>query len=141
MKPLALALGSVVINAFSNVLIQRKLVTVSPLVNMLGMYASGLAVTMILFVVWRMRGGTVGTIPRDWYGSVVVLGIAGVMAGVFFFSSYAKGGTLLMVTTVTVLLPVCAALIDLAIAGNWLTMRHVIAWILVAIAVFLVMDR
>ena len=140
MGPLALALASVVISAFSHILIQRKLVTVFPLVNMLGMYASTLAVMMILFVVWRMRGGTVGTIPRDWYGSVVVLGIAGVMAGFFLFGSYVKGGTLRMVTTVTMLLPVCAALIDLAIAGNWPTMRHVIAWALAATAVFLVMD-
>ncbi len=140
MKPLVLALVSVVIHAFTNVLIQRKLIAVSPLINVLAMHASALAVGMVLFVIWRVRGGTVGIIPHDWYGFVAILGIATVTAGLFFFSSYTKGGTLLMVTTVTVLLPVCVALIDLVIAGNWPTLRHIIAWILAATAVFLVMD-
>ena len=139
MPPVALIVLAMALYALQNTVIDQKLRSVPPL----------LMVTVISGVVFLLAGsalffqhvsGTKLHVPdRQQLLAMMICGLAIFGADYFMFKGYGAGVSLMVTTTVPIILPVLASVMTLALTGNWLATRYVIAsWLVGSFAVYLV---
>lgn len=138
MIPVWFALSSLFLAAMGNVIIERKLAPISPLVLMLFSHF-GITILVFCVIMFRYVSGAHFTEPQGnehWFlGAWIVVSF---FSGFFFFNAYHRGASLIMMTTMVMLLPVFAALIKIAVGDGIPSLRQIVAWIFAAIAVLLV---
>lgn len=138
MKTALFATGAMLFYAAGSIIIDQKLRQVSPFATML-FYALGVSTVAALGLLAQRQSGMALTMPQgNQYWLLVALAAAIVVADFCYFSAYTSGGSLIMVTTLVVLLPVFASLIKFALGGGLPSLAQLIGWLFAAVAVFLV---
>lgn len=131
------ALSSLFLAAIGNVIIERKLAHISPLVFML-LTDFGLTILVFCIIMFCRVSGAHFIGPQGneyWFLAAWI--VVSFFSGFFFLSAYHKGASLMMMTTMVMLLPVFAALIKIGIGGSTPSLREIVAWVFATIAVLL----
>lgn len=139
MRPLVFAMIAMCSYAAQNVIIERRLTSVSPL--MLVAVTSGtvffLAIATIL--VKQRAGMEVPPLSREELQFAVACGLLLFLADNAFFSAYNAGGTLVVMTTVPLTLPVIASLMKyVTMQTGAPTTATIMSWVLAALSVYLI---
>lgn len=138
MKVTLFAAAAMIFYAIQNVTIERKLADLSPLV-LIFFFGLGLAFTSGAIISFQQFLGIDQIIPRwNQYWFIVFCAVLLVIADWSYFSAYHVGGSVTQVTTVVILMPVVASLINGFTGGAWISWNRLLAWLLSAIAVWLV---
>jgi len=119
MKPEILAVLSMLLYATGNVIINRKLAAIHPLINsaILSTTMAMIALSVLYFFHKQLKIELV--MPGRW--ELLFLALCGVLyflGDYLFFWAYHKGGTLGLITTVVAIFPVFAAIINIISGGS-----------------------
>lgn len=134
------ALLAVFLYAAQNVVIDRTLKGVSEVVTLALVHWITIVVTWTIILTRGQTGIVLAfpSTPRGW-GGLALCAILLTAADLCYFRSYASpGGNVLVIPMLAVALPVFATGINALLGGSLPTARHVAAWALVALAVYLV---
>ena len=138
MKPILFTLVATVCYAVCNVLLELKFSKLNPL-NVMIMYAS-----VIWIAAFGMRQLVKTEDPSFSFPSgtllafAIVLGLIYTAGDYFFVSAYNKGGDLVTITSITVLIPVVASLLKFGITKQMPNLWQITGYALAAGAVVLV---
>lgn len=125
--------------SIQNVIISRHLSTLSEW--LLLACAHIVSVTLAWgIILTRHRTGMELALPDGWkpWALLAVIAMFNTGADYCFFRAYTAGGNMTVITTLVVTLPVFATIINFATGGGLPSWRHIVAWALVATAVWLV---
>ncbi len=112
MKPTHFALCALIFYAIQNVLVKHKLSDVSPLANLICFYASLLVISLPLLLAREPLGLAITFPTKVHLPYILLCALLIYIADYFYFSAYHAKGSVLLVTTLVVLFPAFASLID-----------------------------
>lgn len=118
MKPIILALCAMLCYASANVLYEAKLTKVNTFVVLSGWYAIMLPISLFVLGGLRITKQTLGTPSREQMIFIVLTALIWFAADSFFTSAYTAGGTLIAVTSITVMFPAFASVIKYYTSGH-----------------------
>lgn len=134
MYPSTAAIVAMVLFSIFNTLIERKIKNVSPLMTMAIVYTTTLFLTLISF---SPRNPAI-TFPHGWQWVIAILcGVMLFTADYFFYTAYHTGGSLVMVTVILALVPVCSVIISYPFGGSVPSLRQFAAALMAIGAVWL----
>jgi drug/metabolite transporter (DMT)-like permease len=136
-NPLFLIVLAMFLYASQNVLIDRYFKNVTPVVNI---FAYSIGLFFMSLCVLKIRPFAMEiTLPVGMQFVAIAVACVLVFFGDFLtFRSYNIGGSLPLITTAVATFPVFASLIKWTLGGPRPTMQHILAWILVAAALYLI---
>lgn len=136
MTPVRFALAAVVLYAAFNVLVERKLSHLPPLLIMSIFYLGIPAVVVPSLVLSHQAHGI--QLSRTILTLLFAAGILLAIADFCFFSAFHAGGRVLTVTTIIALMPVAASAIKALVGGGWPSPLQLVGWLFAFAAVLLV---
>lgn len=136
-SPLFLILLGMFLYATQNVLIERYFKSVTPMIIIFA-YSIGLFALSSAVLYTRPFQMEI-TLPVGMQFVAIVAACILVFCGDYLvFRSYHIGGSVPLITTAVATLPVFASLVKWASGGPRPTLAHVAAWVLVAVALYLI---
>lgn len=139
MKAVLFAIAATFFYALQNVIVERKLSNVQPLVNMMFFSGTIFLLSLLTCGVKNLIGFQANIPDSAQILTIVFVGVILFFADYCFFSAYNSGGSLIIITTLVVLLPVIASFIKYASTGEGVpSTNQLLGWMFAAVAVFLV---
>lgn len=132
------ALTAIFFYATSNVLVDKHLKDISPIINVAVFCISILALALPCILMARMTGQFLVSPNREQIGIIVVCGCLTFFADYCYFKAYNSNGNLIMITTITALFPVIASVMKAALGGGWPTAHQFFGTVLAVAAILLV---
>ncbi len=117
-RPVLFTLIAVCLYAAQNVIIERRLSTVSPLVMMVYYYGTLLPIVVAVLCLNRPLGLVVTTRTWSMVPFIAVAALLVFAADYCFFSAYHSGGSLQVISTIVALLPVVGSAMKFATGGG-----------------------
>lgn len=139
MKSVLFAVIAIFLYALSNVVVEQKISRVPPIINMV-IFSGAVFFLSLLTCLFRSTLGVQAVLPdSSQLTAVIFCGLIFFFADFCFFSAYNHGGSLVIITTLTVLLPVFASFIKFVSTGDGLpSPAQILGWLFAVLAVFLV---
>lgn len=117
--------------AVQNYFIEKYLSTSSPYTNLNIMYVTVLCVMIpVSFFVRGTGFDPHPVLPTSLWWAAVLCGTLYAFADVFYFSAYTSGGSIFLITTLPILLPIFTSILKIVFDGHFPSWHYVGAWIL-----------
>lgn len=141
MKATLLAVVAMFFYALFQTIVDRHLRQISPVVNVAFPYVGVMLVALPMVLLREpLRLDLVMPQSSSQWRFIILCGMLLFFADLCLYSAYHSGGSLISVTTCSLLVPVLASLIKYAGGGGVPTTRQFLGWALTAIGVILVSE-
>jgi drug/metabolite transporter (DMT)-like permease len=138
-KPVLFAICAMLCYATANVLYELRLSKVNNIVVLCGWYAAMLPVALVILMGLRLGKTPVVWPGREHIPMIILTAVIWFIADSFFTGAYTSGGTLITVTSITIMFPAFAALIKYYASGHTPNWYQISGYLLAVGAVMLIL--
>ena len=138
MKAISLAIAALILCSVQNIIIERKLANISPLVYMALSQLVILSLALSTLFFYRKLDPNLTMPQGNQYWFLAICGVLIFFSGLCFFGAYHSGGSLIIITTILSLIPLLASFLKFSMGGGSPSGTQILGYFFALIAVILI---